>query len=80
MIKQYQILRGKFEPQSWKIGKYVMIKNSEDVYIACKAINKGEYKVVCINDHCSDKVFNEVQPRLIDAFERKLSKKSKFEI
>lgn len=80
MIKQYQILRGKFEPQSWKIGKYVMIKNSEDVDIACKAINKGEYKVVCINDHCDDKVFNEVQPRLIDAFEKKLSKNSKFEI
>lgn len=77
LVKNYQMLTGKFYPRSHKLGKMYMKKIDDDIV---NAIIKQKYKILCINDvECSEEEFLEQKNKLNTAFEKILGEKSSFE-
>lgn len=78
LIKEWQVMQGKFEPRSVKFGKYKMVNNLDDVKSVRDLILKSKVKLICVNDHVTENI-DEVMEQLVDAFEVKFPTKSSFE-
>lgn len=77
LIKYWQIMQGRFEPRSPKIGKrFDLTNNNEDVIMAIK---KNTYKMICINDGNMNYNFDEALQKIKDCFESVLPEKSIYE-
>lgn len=77
LVQNIQIASGRFYPRNPKIGKHISIEdNLPDIF---RIIEKGKYKLLCLND--SDRItnFNCTKKQLIDSFEKKFPEKSSFE-
>ena len=73
----FDIVRGKSESFNPKYVKYFVLgSNDNEVY---KSIVNSTYKMICLNDTCSVKNFDETKKFVVDTFERILPDKSSFE-
>lgn len=79
LFKEWLIMEGKFEPRNIDFGKYIMIKNIQDVDSFKKASKKPATKVVCLNDHVEENL-NEIIKEIKIEFDELLSEKSQFEL
>lgn len=79
IMKEWQICKGKFEPQSTGNGKLLSVENMDDAIKAAKVIQSKKYKMVCINDHL-ETADQEVIRTISSAFESIFPEKSSFEI
>lgn len=80
LIKQVQVLDGNFSPQAPKMGKYHMIRETQDAKKAAESLTKGKAMSVCINDHCDNEVYKESYGILKKVLDTKLKSKSSFEV
>lgn len=78
LIKNWQIMEGKFEPKSTSWGKRFELTDNNKKIIS--AIKKEKYKVICINDADVNYDFEKAKTELITTFEAKFPQKSSFEI
>ena len=79
LIKDWQISSGKFYPRKYKIGR--LFKVSDNIRDITTTIQNQKYKMICINDDEIDESnFKIYKKEIIDAFEKILPEKSKFEI
>lgn len=78
LVKEWQVMQGRFIPRSKKFGKYLMIKSFKDVEKAKHVILSSNVKTVCINDHVSEDM-DEIMESLVKVFEEKFPNKSTFE-
>lgn len=78
IFRLWNILKGNFVPANiFKMGKAFMIhEENVDVY---KAIQQQKYKLICINDECSEDDFERIKKRIIHSFEKIFPDKSSFE-
>lgn len=77
LIQEWQWLSGKFMPQSSRIGKYYDLEH--DSTKAIDDIVKQKYKLVCLNDTCSEEEYDAIQQKITDAFISIFPKKSLYE-
>ena len=78
VFRYWQIAKGKFEPRSYKFGKYYNIE--EDTILDIKQTILGnKNKVICLNDSKEDIDFEKLKKEIISVFEQKYPDKSKFE-
>ena len=66
LIQEWQWLSGEVVPQSSRIGKYYDVGKDGEKLIG--HITKRKYKMVCINDTCSDEEYVVMKPRVASAF------------
>lgn len=79
IFNYWQLMSGEFHPMNMdKQGKYFCITGTENEELL-KAIREKRYKRLCINDNCSQEVFENVRDSISAAFESILPEKSKFE-
>lgn len=80
LFENWQICSGNFHPRKANVGKSFTIsddnKQNEKIY---KAIKKGKYKLICINDMVINGDFDIEKNKLISAFEKLLPEKCSFE-
>ncbi len=78
LIKYWQLAEGICKPKGIKDGMCFHIKDSlfEEML---GAIEKGKYKLICINDTVNTSNFELQKQQVIDAFEKLLPEKSGFE-
>ncbi len=77
IIRYWQICKGEFYPRSIKYGyKFQYEENNDDIY---KAIINQKYKMICLNDNEANYNFEIEKEKTIEAFEKILPEKSKFE-
>lgn len=77
LVREMQMLEGKFFPRSNKFGKYMIVSNNNSNIL--KALEKQKYKVVCINDQDEDIDFEKAKQEINSCFEKLLPDKSSFE-
>ena len=73
------LLSGQFYPTNMdKQGKYfnVIDENNDEMY---KAIKENKYKRICINDNCSQEIFEKTKDKVIECLEIILPEKCIFE-
>ncbi len=73
------LLSGEFYPTNMNRQGKIYTITGEDVSALCEAISRNRHKRLCINDECSQEVFELVQPQIIESFERILPERSMFE-
>lgn len=73
------LLSGEFYPTNMNRQGKIYTITGENVSTLCEAIIHNRHKRLCINDECPEEVFERVQPRIIESFERILPEKSMFE-
>lgn len=78
LFKEWLVMEGKFVPRNIDFGKYIMIKDLDDLEKFKIAQKKSGTKIVCLNDHVEGNL-DEIIRKITDEFEDILSKKSKFE-
>lgn len=78
LVREMQMLEGKFYPRSRKFGKYFIISNNNKKIM--DAIEKQNYKMVCINDQDESINFEKAKEEINNSFEKILPNKSTFEI
>lgn len=77
LIQAFQWFNGRVVPQSDKIGRYFTISESEQ---AVQALARNKMKIICINDNAASmNELDEVQRKIRQAFEKKLSQPSVYE-
>ena len=77
LCRYWQLLSGNFTPAK-KIGKYFeMSYNNKNIV---SAIKNRKYKIICINDACTDISFEKAKNEINSAFEFAFKEKSSFEI
>lgn len=78
IFRIWNILKGNFVPGNiFKMGKAFMI--SEEDSVVYKAIEQQKYKLICINDECSDQDFERIKRHIIHSFKIILPEKCGFE-
>lgn len=77
IIKEMQMLEGKFYPRKHSFGKYFVISNNNEKIKS--AILKQKYKMVCINDQDENIDFEKSKTEINECFEKILPEKSSFE-
>lgn len=78
LIKNWQFMKGKFEPISPNYTQKYNLTNNNNSII--NALIKKKYKVICINDGDMNYNFDKAKKELLLAFKEKLPQKSSFEI
>ena len=79
LFRYYNLLSGNFVPGNiFKMGRAFVLK--DDPKSAVEAIKSQRFKMICINDECSDDLYDDCCKKIIAAFETILSAKSGFEI
>ena len=78
LIKDWQLITGQFVPRSAKGGKAFQLRN-DVLDEACRAIERGTYHVICINDSRTIQDFEQVAGRVRASFEKLLPDKCSFE-
>lgn len=79
IFNYWALYKGEFYPTNMKKqGRFFVVvdENQEEL---CKAIRSRKYKRLCINDDCSEAVFEAVKQQLMDSFEQILPEKCEFE-
>lgn len=77
LFRYFQLLTGKFSPRSVNFGKYYDLSDNNDIIIS--DIKKSKHAAIVLNDQeVSD--FDSVKNELINVFQTKYPKKSKFEV
>lgn len=79
IIRYRQLAEGKFSPVSKK-SRGQAFSISEDNSKIIEAINSSKYKVICINDSPYITDFEKAEAEIVKAYEKKLPKKSEFEL
>ena len=77
LIRYFQVLDGKFIPKGYDYGRYFSVH--EDNHEIIDYIEKQKGKCICINDTDPDIDFEKCKQEINNAFNKILSKKSKFE-
>ncbi len=77
LIKYWQYMEGKYEPQSMKMGRFYTI-GLDDNKIQ-HTLRKRECKMICLNDDSNIQDFEMKKQSIIDAFETFLPEKSSYE-
>ena len=76
IFRYWRLAKGEFTPHEI-LGRYInMGEHNEAIY---DAVQKGSYKLLCINDKESNYDFETEKAKLIAAFEKLLPEKSSFE-
>lgn len=78
VMKYWQYMEGKYEPQSPSIGKFCIIGRDDEAMF--EAIARQSYRMLCINDDSRIENFPEMKKKVTDAFEKILPEKSEFEL
>jgi len=79
LFRYRQLVQGQFRPVSPKSrGKYFSIGNDNSDLV--NEILGKRHKMLCINDSPKDVDFDKVKAEIVSAYERKLPRKSEFEI
>ena len=79
LFNYWQLMSGEFYPMNMdRQGRYFAITGVENKELL-NAIKQNKYKRICINDNCSQEVFESVKDNIIAAFESILPEKSGFE-
>lgn len=78
LMKCWQICQGRFYPRKASWGRHYELWE-DDVEMICRDLQKGRYKVVCINDSKTDVDLEAVSGRIRESFEKILPEKSLFE-
>ena len=78
VFSRYDLMNGDFVPRENVIWNYYTIKKDNKDLI--NSIVKQKYRMLCINDTSTDINFEKAKSEIINAFEKILSEKSKFEI
>ena len=79
LFRYYNLLSGNFVPGNiFKLGRAFVLK--DDPKPAVDAIRSQRFKLICINDECSDELYDDCCKKIIEAFETILPEKSGFEI
>lgn len=78
LIKDWQLASGRFVPRSAGGGKAFQLRN-DVLGDACRAIERGTYHVVCVNDSRTIQDFESVRAAVQASFEKRLPEKSAFE-
>lgn len=78
LLKNWEILSGNFFPRNYKFGMSFCTEINKKI---CDCVEKGKYKIICINDHkvITSKQFITQRDMLINSFEKKFPIKSTFE-
>jgi len=79
LFKEWQVMKGNFEPRSIHFGKYIMVSESEDLSKVRNLFSQNKVKVFCLNDHITESTENVMQ-EAISIFEDAFPKKSSFEL
>ena len=80
LFREWQKLSGDFHPQNvQKSFRYFEIKEPAENEKLIHAVSEGAYRIVCVNDVGPVKHEDEVKRQLLQAFERRLPKRSEFE-
>lgn len=79
VVQDWQRCMGRFHPRRYTIGKAYYLTSGEQVDAAASSIGKSRYKMICLNDdeRCD---FGVVSEKLQEAFLRRFSEKSLFEL
>lgn len=79
IFRHWRLLNGDFYPTNmFKKGHYYAV--SKEMDRICKDIEKQRYKMICINDDCTQEEYTQMKERIIDSFQKILPEKSSFEI
>lgn len=76
-IRYIQMLDGDFIPRKFNFGKSFELSNNNEILF--NQFKKSNYKVICINDSDETINFDKIKNELIELFEKKFPKKSKYE-
>lgn len=79
LFKEWLVMEGEFSPRNIDFGKYIMIKDLNDIKRFKKAQKKSATKIVCLNDHVEEN-FEEIVNGVRSEFEKILNEKSSYEI
>ena len=78
IFRYRQLASGRFSPVS-KMSRGKFIGLSDDNTILVDEITNGRYNMLCINDSPGISDFEKAKKEIVDAYEKKLPKKSSFE-
>lgn len=78
IFRLWNLLKGEFVPGNiFKMGHAFFIhEDNKKIY---KAIKEQKYKVICLNDDCTNEVFNNVKDKIKSSFAEILPEKSVYE-
>ena len=81
LLKEWQVMEGKFSPRSYNWGRTFYITSIDEAKKAARVIRKKKYKMVCINDNFegSEEDLREIKSLVQDAFQAIYPQKSCFE-
>lgn len=79
LVKEWQVMEGKFMPRNVNFGKYIMISKLEDVDKFNNALNNSKFKTLCLNDHVESNE-DEIIDKVLEIFEKKFPNKSSYEL
>lgn len=77
LMKNWQVVTGKFHPRTTRIGKFLTISDKNEEII--KTIKNQKYKMICLNDNEKIEKFEQTKQEINEAFEKILPDKSEFE-
>lgn len=80
IMKDWQIVNGKFTPRSIHAGKRFAISDVEDAKKYSAVIKNESSPMVCVNDHISDETYKLAAEIMRTAFNENYSEKSTFEL
>lgn len=80
LLKKWQVMEGNFSPRNIDFGKYIMVKDLEQVNDFKKAIDNKNNKLACLNDHIESDEIDEIVDAIVIELEKILPNKSSFEI
>lgn len=78
VMKYWQYMEGRYEPQTPKIGRFCIVGRDDDRIF--RSIEGQECKMICLNDESDLKDFEGYKKRIINSFEKILPSKSSYEI
>lgn len=78
LFKYWQLASGNFYPRNASLGRVFHLKSKTSASLV-KAIESGEYKMICINDTAKTQNFEQHKELIMQAFEKLLPDKSSFE-
>jgi hypothetical protein len=74
------LLSGNFYPTNMDTQGKIYTVTDTNVDQVCTAIKKSRHKRLCINDECTEEVFEQVQPLILESFECLFPEKSTYEL
>ncbi len=76
----WQILKGEFVPHNCHgDGRMISFKNESEIDKVCSIIEGQKKKMLCINDECSEEIFELAKDRINNSFLKMFPEKSGFE-